>query len=73
MSDPKNVVSSTTMWGAGFAVVGVILSTFGFELGVGVTEDVAQAAGAVTTAFGALWVIVERWKKGDLFFKRPSG
>lgn len=69
----KSVGASTTMWAAGIAVAGAALSAFGFDLGVGVSDDVTQAVGATITAWGAVWVIVERWKKGDLYVKRPSG
>ena len=69
----KNIAASTTMWSAVIAVGGAALSAFGYDLGVGANEDVIQAVGAVVTAFGALGVIVERWKKGDLYIKRPSG
>lgn len=72
MNLTKNVTSSTTMWAAIIAVAGALLSTFGFDLGIGASEDVTAAIGAITTAFGALWVVIERWKKGDLYIKRPK-
>lgn len=72
MDNSKNVIASTTMWGAALAVLGTVLGLFGYDIGVGATDQVAQAVGATVTAFGALWVVVERYKKGDLFIKKPK-
>lgn len=70
--DSKNVLNSATMWSAVIAVGGVVLSQFGVELGVGVDQQIVAAVGATATAFGALGVIVERWRKGDLYIRKPK-
>lgn len=72
--DNKNIVKSQTVWGAVLAFLGPVLTLFGVELGVGLEQDVAIAIGSVVTAFGAVWVLVERFKRGDLWIvKKPSG
>lgn len=70
MENSKNVVVSQTSWGAALAFVGPVISLFGVDLGVGLEQDVATAIGACTTAFGAVWVIVKRFKRGDLWIVR---
>lgn len=70
--EPKSVFASTTQWAAVISLLGVFLPAIGWSLGVGADADIVAAVGATTTAGGLLWVIIERWRKGDLFIRVPK-
>jgi hypothetical protein len=70
--EPKSVFASTTQWAAVIALIGAFLPAIGWSLGAGVDVDVTAAVGATVTAAGAVWVIVERWRRGDLFIRVPK-
>lgn len=70
--EPKSVFVSTTNWAALIGVLGALLPVFGFDLGTGASEEVVTAVGATATAGAAIWVVVERWRRGDLFIRRPK-
>lgn len=72
MENLKHITQSQTSWGAVIAFVGPIVGLFGVDLGVGLEQDVATAVGAVTTAFGAVMVLVERFKRGDIWIVRKK-
>lgn len=72
MDNKKSVAASTTNWAAIVGVLGVVLSAVGFDLGTGAGEDIINAVGATVAAGGFLWVLVERFRKGDLYIKRPK-
>lgn len=70
--EPKSVFASTTNWAALVALLGAVLPLVGIELGIGASEDILAAVGATATAGGAIWVLVERFRRGDLYIKRPK-
>ena len=70
--EPKSVLVSTTTWAAVVAFVGAVAPALGFDFGLGASEDITQAVGATAAAGAAIWVVVERWRRGDLFIRRPK-
>lgn len=73
MDNAKSVLESQTIWGAIFAVGGVVLGAFGYDLVPGAQEQVMQAVGHTVTAIGSIWVVVGRFKAGGIYIKKPSG
>lgn len=70
--EKKSILNSTTNWAAVVGVLGVLLPVFGVDFGVGAAEDVTAAVGATVTAGSLIWVVVERFRRGDLYIKRPK-
>jgi zinc transporter ZupT len=68
----KSFLSSTTNWAAVVGVLGVILPVFGFDFGTGAQEDVVAAVGASATAASLIWVVVERFRRGDLYVTKSK-
>ena len=62
---------SKTIWGNVIAVLGVLLSVFGYQLAPDAAQAILQAIGDLVAAAGSAYSVYGRFKAGGIYIKAP--